>query len=116
MSLFWLIVIGLLLYYIAAPIFRVWRKVRQFQDEYRRTMSGMGDSTTSQGQQPQQDDANQDMMERYRRYSDATAENVEFEELEGHIDEEPPTPEPPLSEPTRYQQEEISDAEFEEIV
>ena len=53
-------------------------------------------------------------MERYRRYSDATAENVDFEELEGHITESDdislnngPT--------TRYQEEEVSDAEFEEI-
>ena len=115
MSLFWLIVIGLLLYYIGAPIYRVWRKVRQFQDEYNRNMSGMGNNTTSQSQPSGEDDANREIMERYRRYSDATAENVEFEELDGHIDEEPLAEDPPANSSTRYQQEEISDVEFEDI-
>ena len=41
MSLFWLIII-IILVWIATPIIKVWRKVRRFQDEYTRTMNSGG--------------------------------------------------------------------------
>ena len=109
MGSFLLILFILFLIWIASPIFRVWRKVRQFQDEYKRTMN--------QTQQQQPSDAQpqeKTMAERYRRYSDSTAENVDFEELEGKM-EEPVEAEPQQERSSRYQEETISDAEFEEI-
>lgn len=107
--MFWLILLLILLYFLAAPIVRVWRKVRQFQDEYNRTMNG-GQNTTGNSANPAQNE----MAERYRRYSDATAENVEFEELEGHIESEPEVDIPP-SNTSSYQEEVVSDAEYEDI-
>ena len=52
MSLFWLIII-IILVWIATPIIKVWRKVRRFQDEYTRTMNSGGQQGPSapQGKQ-----------------------------------------------------------------
>lgn len=113
MSLFWLIII-IILVWIATPIIKVWRKVRRFQDEYTRTMNSGGQQGPSAPQGRQRSEEQQEIVERYRRYSDATAENVDFEELEGHITESDDTS---LNNgpTTRYQEEDVSDAEFEEI-
>ena len=109
--MFWLILLLILLYFIAAPIIRVWRKVRQFQNEFNRNMNGGG-----QNQNAGQPNATQrDMAERYRRYSDATAENVEFEELEGPVEQEPEELTQSDSTTSSYQEEIVSDVEFEDI-
>lgn len=113
MSLFWLIVI-IFLVWIATPIFKVWRKVRRFQDEYARTMNGGGQQGPAPGPGKQRTEEQQEKVERYRRYSDATAENVDFEELDGQLDDSQSTS-PNDGPTTRYQEEEVSDAEFEEI-
>ncbi len=105
-----LILFILFLIWIATPIFKVWRKVRQFQDEYRNTMNQQQGQSQQGGVQQQKED----MAERYRRYSEANAENVEFEELEGKM-EDTPDDEPQQGPSSRYQEEEISDAEFEDI-
>ena len=108
MGTFLLILFILFLIWIATPIFRVWRKVRRFQDEYNRTIYQQG-----QSQQNEEQQRKEEMADRYRRYSEANAENVEFEELEGKMEN---TPSEPQQGPTsRYQEEEISDAEYEEI-
>ena len=55
------------------------------------------------------------MVERYRRYSEENAENVDYEELEGRIEQEPSTPSTQQEPTSRYQEEIVSDAEYEEI-
>jgi hypothetical protein len=111
MGSFLLILFILILIWIASPIIRVWRKVRQFQDEYTRTMN---QSQQQGGSGTQQQEQGKSMAERYRKYSDTTAENVDFEELEGAM-EETVDSEPQQGPSSRYQEEEISDAEFEEL-
>lgn len=111
MGLFWLILFILILIWIASPIIRVWRKVRQFQDEYTRTMNQtQQQSPGGAGEDPQE----KSMADRYRKYSETTAENVDFEELEGKMEE---TVDSNVGQErtTRYQEEAISDAEYEEI-
>ena len=112
--MFWLILLLILLYFIAAPIIRVWRKVRSFQDEYNKAMNEQGNYQTSSKNEAKTNEQ-REMVERYHRYSDETAENVDFEELDGPMTEEPQLAEdtPPSS--SRYQEEPITDAEFEEI-
>ena len=111
MGLFWLILFILILIWIASPIIRVWRKVRQFQDEYTRTMNQtQQQSSGSVNDEPQE----KSMADRYRKYSETTAENVDFEELEGKMEK---TADSNVGQErtTRYQEEVISDAEYEEI-
>ena len=111
MGLFWLILFILILIWIASPIIRVWRKVRQFQDEYTRTMNQTQQQTTGDtDSQPQE----KTMADRYRKYSETTAENVDFEELEGKM-EESADDKVGQERTTRYQEEVISDAEYEDI-
>ena len=111
MGLFWLILFILILIWIASPIIRVWRKVRQFQDEYTRTMNQtQQQSSGSVNDEPQE----KSMADRYRKYSETTAENVDFEELEGKM-EETADSNVGRERTTRYQEEVISDAEYEEI-
>ena len=109
MGTFLLILFILIIIWIASPIIRVWRKVRQFQDEYRNTINQQQGQSQQGGAQQQKED----MAERYRRYSEANAENVDFEELEGKMEDTPDEPQHGPS--SRYQEEEISDAEFEDI-
>lgn len=111
MGTFLLILFILILIWIASPIIRVWRKVRQFQDEYTRTMN---QSQQQQNPNQSQDGQDRSMAEKYRKYSDSTAENVDFEELDGPMEDTPDT-NPGYEQSTRYQEEAISDAEFEEI-
>ena len=54
------------------------------------------------------------MADRYRKYSETTAENVDFEELEGKM-EESADDKVGQERTTRYQEEVISDAEYEDI-
>lgn len=112
MGTFLLILLFVLLYIFIAPIVRVWRKVRQFQDQYTRTMSGSNTGTTAGNS----DDYNnkEDMAQKYRRYSSENGEYVDFEELEGTITESPSTHDADTPR-SRYQEEAVSDAEFEEI-
>ena len=112
MGSFLLILFILFLIWIAAPVFRVWRKVRQFQDEYTRTMNQtqQQQSTGTSGSQQKE----KTMADRYRKYSETNAENVDFEELEGKM-EEPLSDVSQQQQSTRYQEEAISDAEFEEL-
>lgn len=114
MSTFLLILLLVLLYFVLSPIVRVWRKVRQFQDEYQRTMSGGYDNTQQQDKPKSEEE---ELIEKYRRYSQETAQNVEFEELEGPMPQEEPKQDTSQqnSSSTRYQDETISDVEFEEI-
>ena len=66
----------------------------------------------TQQQNPNQSQEGKDetMAEKYRKYS----ENVDFEELDGPMEDTPDT-NPGTEQSTRYQEEAISDAEFEEI-
>ena len=111
MGTFLLILFILILIWIASPIIRVWRKVRQFQDEYARTMNQTQQQTTGgSDSQPQE----KTMADRYRKYSETTAENVDFEELDGPMEPMPDT-NPSNEQSSRYQDEVISDAEYEDI-
>jgi len=116
--MFWLILLLILIYFIAAPIFKVWRKVRKFQDQYYKTMNGDQDSEsggTSTGSNRTAKE--REMVERYRRYIDETAQNVDYEELDGRMSSESPQEQNAQQEPstTKYQEEVISDVEFEEV-
>lgn len=110
MGTFLLILFILIVIWIASPIIRVWRKVRQFQNEYTRTMN----QTQQQNPNQSQEGKDETMAEKYRKYSDSTAENVDFEELDGPMEDTPDT-NPGNEHSTRYQEEAISDAEYEEI-
>ena len=108
--MFWFILFLILLYFILSPIIRVWRKVHQFRDEYEQAMKQQGSYQPSDGKTAEE----REMVERYRRYSEENAENVDFEELEGPMPNEQQEHEPPQS-TSRYQEEEVSDAEYEDI-
>ncbi len=113
MSLFWIIIL-LILVWIATPIIKVWRKVRKFQNDYMRNAQQQGSTGQRQSYSTEPQEEEMSMADRYRKYSDSMAENVEFEELEGPM-QEPQKPSPDNGPTTRYQQEAVSDAEFEEI-
>ena len=105
----------LLVYFVGAPAYRVWRKVRSFQDQYKKAMNEQGNYQTSAQKKDGKTDEQREMVERYRRYSDETAENVDFEEIDGPISEDQPLNDNDHSSATSYQEEPVSDAEFEEI-
>lgn len=113
MPLFWIILL-LILVWIATPIVKVWRKVRKFQSEYMRGTQQGNDGQRQSYSTEQDQDQEMTMAERYRRYSDTMAENVEFEELEGPM-QEPAGTSHADGPTTRYQQEAVSDVEYEEI-
>ncbi len=104
------LIIILLLFLFFSPVFKVWRAVRKFQNEYNRTVN-----QTRQNQADEQK-ANEknDLKERYRRYSDETGEYVSFEEMEGRP-EESSEQQSSTGTNSKYQEEIVSDAEFEEI-
>ncbi len=107
-----LIIILLLLFFLFSPVIKVWRAVRKFQDEYNRTMN----QARQNQETAQKNDEQNDLKERYRRYSDETGEYVSFEEMEGRPnDNETTEPQPSSSTSSKYQDEPVSDAEFEEI-
>ena len=90
----------------------VFRAVRKFQDEYNRTM----DQARQNQEAAQKNDEQKDLKERYRRYSDETGEYVSFEEMEGRPnDNETTEPQSSSSTSSKYQDEVVSDAEFEDI-
>ena len=113
MPLFWIIIL-LILIWIATPIIKVWRKVRKFQNDYMRNAQQQGSTGQRQSYSTEPQEEEMSMADRYRKYSDSMAENVEFEELEGKI-QEPASTTRDEQPTTRYQQEAVSDAEFEEI-
>jgi hypothetical protein len=112
--MFWFILFLILLYFIVAPVFRVWRKMRQFKDEYEQAMNRQG-SYQPGNRNDQRTDEQREMVERYRRYSEENAENVDFEELDGPMSEESQHGSDNQSNSTKYQEEPVSDAEYEEI-
>lgn len=112
--MFWFILFLILLYFIAAPIYRVWRKMRRFRDEYEQAMKQQGNYQPGHASDTRTDEQ-REMVERYRRYSEENAENVDYEELEGRIEQEPSTPSTQQEPTSRYQEEIVSDAEYEEI-
>ncbi|MBR5639618.1 MAG: hypothetical protein IKW83_07635 [Muribaculaceae bacterium] len=110
----WFIIILILLLFLLSPVIKVWRAVRKFQNEYNRTMD---QARKNQGETTQEDDEKNDLKARYRRYSDETGEYVNFEEMEGRPetitqDSEQQTT---TGSSSKYQDEIVSDAEFEEI-
>lgn len=113
MGTFLLIILLIFLYFVLSPIVKVWRKVRQFQEEYRQTMSG----GNGNAQQDSTKSEEEEMIEKYRRYSQENAQNVEFEELDGPMPQEETQDDTAQQtyRSTRYQEETVSDAEFEEI-
>jgi ABC-type multidrug transport system fused ATPase/permease subunit len=111
MGTFLLILLLVVIYFIAAPIIKVWRKVRQFQDQYNRTMEGQDASQQSYETKTEEEE----LKERYRRYTKSEAQNVDFEELDGPMQQESSPNQASQSTGNRYQEEAISDAEFEEI-
>ena len=116
MGTFLFILLLVILYFVLSPIVRVWRKVRRFQDEYNRNMSG-----NTYGGSPQQDaprSEEEELIEKYRRYSPENAQSVDFEELDGPMPQQEShqeTSQQSTTSSTRYQEEAVSDAEYEEI-
>ena len=85
------------------------------KDQYKKAMNEQGNYQTSAQKKDGKTDEQREMVERYRRYSDETAENVDFEEIDGPISEDQPLNDNDHSSATSYQEEPVSDAEFEEI-
>lgn len=112
--MWFLVVILLILFLLFSPVIKVWRSVRKFQKDYE---SAMNKARQQNGGAKQQDDANREFKERYRRYSDETGEYVSFEEMEGkpEAEKETNTQQTSSSSSSKYQEEMVSDAEFEEI-
>lgn len=112
--MWFLIVILLLLLLLFSPVIRVWRAVRKFQKDYDNAMNQA--SQQNQGGTQKNDEQN-DLKERYRRYSDETGEYVSFEEMEGRPEDTTPSSEQQAStgNSSKYQEEIVSDAEFEDI-
>ncbi len=106
------LIIFLLLMLFFSPVIKVWRAVRKFQNEYD---SAMNQARQNQSNAQKTDEQN-DLKERYRRYSDETGEYVSFEEVEGRPSDNESTQSQPSSDTSsKYQDEVVSDAEFEEI-
>lgn len=108
--MWFLIIIILLLLFLLSPVIKVWRAVRKFQNEYNRAV----DQARQNQEAAQKDDEKNELKERYRRYTDETGEDVNFEEMEGRL-EETIEPQPSSGSSSKYQDEIVSDAEFEEI-
>lgn len=107
-----LIIILLLLLFLFSPVIKVWRAVRKFQNDYNRAM----DQANQNQADSQKDDEKNEIKERYRRYSDETGEYVSFEEMEGRLDDNDNNETQPTNgTSSKYQDEIVSDAEFEEI-
>jgi len=109
------IIILLLLIFLLSPVIKVWRAVRKFQNEYNQAMN---QARGGQANTQSPTDENEELKERYRRYSDETGEYVSFEEVEGR----PETSSEPAEQQqssggsnSKYQDEIVSDAEFEDI-
>lgn len=113
--MWFLLVILLLLFLLFSPVIKVWRSVRKFQKDYDSAMNqARQQNSTSQ----QQDNPNREFKERYRRYSDETGEYVSFEEMEGKPEPESKgndTQQTSSSSSSKYQEEIVSDAEYEDI-
>ena len=112
--MWFLVVILLILFLLFSPVIKVWRSVRKFQKDYE---SAMNKARQQNGGAQQQDDSNREFKERYRRYSDETGEYVSFEEMEGkpEAEKETNTKQTSSSSSSKYQEEMVSDAAFEEI-
>ena len=111
--MWFLVLILILLFLFFSPVFKVWRAVRKFQDEYNSNMDNA--TRQNQGSTPK-DNEQEELKERYRRYSDETGEYVSFEDVEGRPnDNESHEPQPSSGTSSKYQDEPVSDAEFEEI-
>ena len=109
------VIILLLLFFLLSPAIKVWRAVRKFQNDYNQAMNQAGHKQRASSQN--YDSEKEEIKERYRRYSDETGEYVSFEEVEGRPEPQHTSPEhhtAPNSS-TKYQDEIVSDAEFEEI-
>lgn len=110
--MWFLILILILLFFLLSPVIKVWRAVRKFQNEYNRTM----DQAKQNQHKAQKEDEQNELKERYRRYSDETGEYVSFEEVEGRPETSTSSEQQPSSDgSSKYQDEIVSDAEFEEI-
>lgn len=107
------VIILLLLFFLLSPAIKVWRAVRKFQNDYNQAMN----QASNKQQASPQDDEKDEIKERYRRYSDETGEYVSFEEVEGRPEPQHPGQEhhTASSSNSKYQDEIVSDAEFEEI-
>lgn len=108
---FFLLILLVLMLFIFSPVVKVWRAVRKFQSDYNNAMGNAQQSNKTT------DNKTSDAKERYRRYSSETGEYVNYEELEGRPKEtiEPETGTESTSNSSRYQEEIVSDAEFEDI-
>lgn len=106
------ILILILLIFLLSPIFKVWRAVRRFQNEYNSAMDQARQNQT----EAQKNDEQNELKERYRRYSDETGEYVNFEEVKGRPDTQESSEQQASSgSSSKYQDEIVSDAEFEDI-
>ena len=108
---FFLLILLAFLLIIFSPVVKVWRAVRKFQSDYNNTMGN------AQQNDNKADNKTSDVKERYRRYSSETGEYVNYEEIEGRPQEtiEPEHSTESTSSSSRYQEEIVSDAEFEDI-
>lgn len=109
-----LIIVLILLLLFFSPVIKVWRAVRKFQNEYNHAM----DQARQNQAGAQEKDEKNELKERYRRYSDETGEYVSFEEVEGQpydTTEQNTNQQPPRGGNSKYQDEIVSDAEFEDI-
>ncbi len=105
------ILLLILLFFLLSPVIKVWRAVRKFQNEYN---SAMDQANNNKGKE-QNDDEQSELKERYRRYSDETGEYVSFEEVEGRPINDDGNSQPSTGSSSKYQDEIVSDAEYEEI-
>lgn len=114
MWIFWLILLLFALFFFS-PAVKVWRAVRKFQDDYNKTM---GDAQQKANNANNTSSANE-MKERYHRYTSENGEYVNYEELEGRPQQPDETENAPSgassSAGSKYQEEIVSDAEFEDI-
>ena len=68
--MWFLIIILLLLLFLFSPVIKVWRAVRNFQNDYNRAM----DQANQNQADSQKNDEKNEIKERYRRSADETDE------------------------------------------
>lgn len=109
MELFLIVILGVLLY----PVFKVWRVVRRVRRDMRKAYNAQGRNTYkgSSNRRDGQFHEYDPTTGREKKYTSDEGEYVEFEECT----DSPAEPRHTQSHVQYQQEEQISDAEFEEI-
>ncbi|MBR5030888.1 MAG: hypothetical protein IKX63_07305 [Muribaculaceae bacterium] len=112
---FFLLILLILALFFFSPAVRVWRAVRKFQNDYNQAM----EDAQQKANEANTTSSTNEMKERYRRYTTENGEYVNYEELEGRPQQHDETENAPSgassSAGSKYQEEIVSDAEFEDI-